>query len=132
MYTIFINFKDRIKLLSRRLYLFIREFDKDRQYTSDSVKAGKLQVDRVFNEYYYVIRSYMNKVTDEIENQKAHNLNLQRQLTTLRNEKADLEHTVVHMNEKLDEIEDNLGVYMQQTRLKLSQSRLSNKEQEYN
>ncbi len=124
------NWKDRIKLLSRRLYLFIRDFDKERQYASDSVKSAKQQVDRIFNEYYYVIRSYFIKVSDEIQEQKSYNEMLQKQITSLRKEKADLGNVVGVLNSRLDDIEDGLGVSMQETRLKLSNTISNNKQQQ--
>lgn len=115
-------------MLSRQLYMYIRDFDKERQYASDSVKVGKKEIDKLSNEYFYVIRSYFNKVSDEIEEQKNYNAELQKQISSLRKEKGELENFVSILNNKLDEVEEQLGINMQQTRLKLTNNNIMNKE----
>jgi hypothetical protein len=123
---------NRIKLLSKRLYIFIRDFDKERQYCSDQVKWGKKEVDKLFNEYYYVIKSYLIKINEEIEEQKLYNIDLQKQISSLRKEKGDLENFLVNLNSQLDSIEDSLGVNMQLTRIKINKGNISKRSKNNN
>jgi len=62
----------------------------------------------------------MNTLTEEIEQQKVYNADMQKQITSIRNEKGALDNFVTTLNGRLNDIEDNLGVYMQETRLRLS------------
>jgi hypothetical protein len=110
--------EDRIKELTKRLQVFIKDFDKDQQNYLQSVSLCKIEIDNLENDCYVELKNCFIKCTDEIENQKSYNLLLQKQLTTLKKEKNDSGDSVISMNNKLDKLEKDLGIIVNAKRIK--------------
>ena len=104
--------------MSKRLYLFIKEFDKERQSYIDVEQDARQEVDNLENEFYYVIKEYFNKLAEEMEEEKSYNLLLQKQITMLKKEKVDLSIMINNLNSKVDCIEKDLGISLQTKRQK--------------
>jgi len=78
----------------------------------------EIEADNIEKEFYFTVKENFNKLIEEIEEQKSYNLLLQKQLTTLKKEKVDLQHQVQILNNKLDSIEKDLGISLKRTKKK--------------
>lgn len=117
-YIIILKVKDRIKELSKRLQVFVKDFDRDKNNYWDAVNGAKTEIDNLENDSYVEIKTTFIKCGDEIEDQKSYNLLLQKQITTLKKEKVDLSISVNNLNAKLDKIEKDLGIVVNAKRIK--------------
>ena len=70
----------------------------------------EIEADNIEKEFYFTVKENFNKLIEDIEEQKSYNLLLQKQLTTLKKEKVDLQHQVTVLNFKIDAIEKDLGI----------------------
>lgn len=114
----YIHPKDRIKELSKRLQLFVKTFDKDKNNYWDAVGGAKIEIDNLENDSFLEMKNTFIKCTEEIDDQKSYNLLLQKQITTLKKEKVDLSISVNNLNARLDQIEKQLGIILNAKRVK--------------
>lgn len=78
----------------------------------------EIEADNIEKEFYFTVKENFNKLIEEIEEQKSYNLLLQKQLTSLKKEKVDLQHQVTLLNNKLDALEKDLGISLKRTKKK--------------
>jgi hypothetical protein len=78
----------------------------------------EIEADNIEKEFYFTVKENFNKLIEDIEEQKSYNLLLQKQLTTLKKEKVDLQHQVTVLNFKIDAIEKDLGISLKRTKKK--------------
>lgn len=95
-----------------------KQFDVEKK-KFDYIKLEiEIEADNIEKEFYFTVKENFNKLIEEIEEQKSYNLLLQKQLTSLKKEKVDLQHQVTILNNKLDAIEKDLGISLKRTKKK--------------
>lgn len=102
--------EDRIATLSKILYEFIKEYDKDKNFFDNLDQKVNSDVDAVENEYFYDIKKKITTLHEGLDDLEAYNLLLQKQITTLKKEKVDIILQIGGLNEKLDKVEKDLGI----------------------
>jgi len=70
----------------------------------------KREIENIENDNYYEIKKYFSNLLENIEEQKSYNLLLQKQITSLKKEKVDLMSQITHLNQRLDDVEKDLGI----------------------
>ena len=97
---------------------FKKQFNVEKQ-KFDTIKVEiEIEADNIEKEFYFTVKENFNKLIEEIEEQKSYNLLLQKQLTSLKKEKVDLQHQVNILNTKLDAIEKDLGISLKRIKKK--------------
>jgi uncharacterized protein YlxW (UPF0749 family) len=87
-----------------------KQFDSERQ-KFDSIKVEmELEADNIEKEFYFTVKENFSKLLEEIEEQKSYNLLLQKQITSLKKEKVDLQQQISTLNTQLDQVEKELGI----------------------
>jgi len=102
--------EERIGILSKILYDFIKEYDKDKNYFDNLDQKVNIDIDAVENEYFYDIKKKITTLHEGLDDLEAYNLLLQKQITTLKKEKVDFILQITALNEKLDRLEKELGI----------------------
>ena len=102
--------------MSRRLYEFIKEYDIDKQSLEKITENIKREIENIENDNYYEIKKYFSNLLENIEEQKSYNLLLQKQITSLKKEKVDLASQITVLNQRLDDVEKDLGINLGQKR----------------
>ena len=97
---------------------FKKTFNVEKQ-KFDTIKVEiEIEADNIEKEFYFTVKENFNKLIEEIEEQKSYNLLLQKQLTSLKKEKVDLQHQVNGLNIRLDAIEKDLGISLKRMKKK--------------
>ena len=97
---------------------FKKQFNVEKQ-KFDTIKVEiEIEADNIEKEFYFTVKENFNKLIEEIEEQKSYNLLLQKQLTSLKKEKVDLQHQVNILNTKIDAIEKDLGISLKRIKKK--------------
>ena len=97
---------------------FKKSFNVEKQ-KFDTIKVEiEIEADNIEKEFYFTVKENFNKLIEEIEEQKSYNLLLQKQLTSLKKEKVDLQHQVNGLNIRLDAIEKDLGISLKRMKKK--------------
>ena len=109
---------DRISTLSNKLYTFVKDYDKDNQGFDNLEKDANNEIDGIENEYFYEIKKHVSGLHEGLDEMDAYSLLLQKQITTLKKEKVDLNVQINMMNIKLDNIEKDLGINIAAKRAK--------------
>ncbi len=110
--------QDRIKDLDKRLLEYKKQYDVEKQKFENIKLEIEIEADNIEKEFYFTVKENFNKLIEEIEEQKSYNLLLQKQLTSLKKEKVDLQHQVTLLNNKLDALEKDLGISLKRTKKK--------------
>lgn len=110
--------EERIGILSKILYDFIKEYDKDKNYFDNLDQKVNIDIDAVENEYFYDIKKKITTLHEGLDDLEAYNLLLQKQITTLKKEKVDFILQITALNEKLDRLEKELGINIAAKRTK--------------
>ncbi len=110
--------EERIGILSKILYDFIKEYDKDKNYFDNLDQKVNIDIDSVENEYFYDIKKKITTLHEGLDDLEAYNLLLQKQITTLKKEKVDFILQISALNEKLDRLEKDLGINIAAKRTK--------------
>lgn len=110
--------QDRIRDLDKRLLEYKKQYDVEKQKFENIKLEIEIEADNIEKEFYFTVKENFNKLIEEIEEQKSYNLLLQKQLTSLKKEKVDLQHQVTLLNNKLDAIEKDLGISLKRTKKK--------------
>ena len=110
--------EERIGILSKILYDFIKEYDKDKNYFDNLDQKVNIDIDTVENEYFYDIKKKITTLHEGLDDLEAYNLLLQKQITTLKKEKVDFILQISALNEKLDRLEKDLGINIAAKRTK--------------
>ena len=76
------------------------------------------EIDSIENEYYYEIKKRVGDLQEKLEELDSYSLLLQKQITTLKKEKVDLIVQINGLNNKLDDIEKDLGINIAAKRAK--------------
>ncbi len=114
----FLITQDRIKDLDKRLLEYKKQYDVEKQKFENIKLEIEIEADNIEKEFYFTVKENFNKLIEEIEEQKSYNLLLQKQLTSLKKEKVDLQHQVTLLNNKLDALEKDLGISLKRTKKK--------------
>jgi hypothetical protein len=110
--------EDRISSLSKRLYEFVKEYDIETRIYDNLGSDIKTEIDNIENEHYYEVKKHYTELAEGVDEQKSYNLLLQKQITTLKKEKMDLTMNINNLNNKLDNIEKDLGINIAMKRAK--------------
>ncbi len=110
--------EERISMLSKILYDFIKEYDKDKNFFDNLDQKVNTDIDTVENEYFYDIKKKITTLHEGLDDLEAYNLLLQKQITTLKKEKVDFILQINALNEKLDRLEKDLGINIAAKRTK--------------
>lgn len=110
--------EERINLLSKRLYDFIKGYEKEEDGMKDLDKDADQQIDSLESELFYKIKNHIGSLHEGLDELDSNSLMLQKQITTLKKEKVDLMLQIKAMNTKLDDIEKDLGVNIAAKRAK--------------
>ena len=116
--TLEVLLDDRIRDLDKRLQEYKKQFDAEKTKFDNIKLEIEIEADNIEKEFYFTVKENFNKLIEEIEEQKSYNLLLQKQLTSLKKEKVDLQHQVTLLNTKLDSIEKDLGISLKRTKKK--------------
>lgn len=109
---------ERINTLSKKLYDFTKEHDKDKQVYNNLDEEVNNEIDNIENEYFYEIKKHINDLQTQLDEMDAYNLLLQKQITTLKKEKVDIVLQMNALNSRLDNIEKDLGINIAAKRAK--------------
>ena len=109
---------DRIGSLSKKLFVHVKELDKEKTIYDHFDKEVNIEIDGIENEYFYGIKKHVEYLHKNLDDLDAYNLLLQKQITTLKKDKVDLIVQITNMNTKLDDIEKDLGINISAKRAK--------------
>jgi hypothetical protein len=110
--------EDRINTLSKILYDFIKDYDKDKNFFDNLDQKVNNDIDSVENEYFYEVKKKITTLHEGLDDLEAYNLLLQKQITTLKKEKVDFLLQISSLSDKLDKIEKDLGINVAAKRTK--------------
>jgi len=88
----------------------------DKQSLENITEKIKRDIENIENDNYYEIKKYFSNLLESIEEQKSYNLLLQKQITSLKKEKVDIMSQITNLNNKLDEVEKDLGINLSMKR----------------
>lgn len=108
----------RIENLSSRLFSFIKDSDKDSVVLEKLEDDIKNDIDNVDREYYYMIKQQCENLILQVDEYDAKNQLLQKQITSLIKEKNELLNRIKELNNRLDDIEKDLGINIAAKRAK--------------
>ena len=110
--------EDRINTLSKILYDFIKDYDKDKNFFDNLDQKVNNDIDTIENEYFYEVKKKITTLHEGLDDLEAYNLLLQKQITTLKKEKVDFILQISSLSDKLDKVEKDLGINVAAKRTK--------------
>jgi chromosome segregation ATPase len=109
---------ERITLLSKKLYEYTKEHDKEKQTYENIESEADNDLDDVESDLFFRIKNSITNLHNDVDKLDAESLLLQKQITTLKKEKVDLINQLNGLNLKLDNLESDLGINISAKRTK--------------
>ena len=109
----------RIKMIQDRLYDFITTFNEEKKRNKDIITDAECNLGVMHKEAYFEIKGNFENLNDKINEQKSLNLLNQKQITALKKEKNEKTLEMNKLHERLNKIEDVLGINLKDKKDKI-------------
>jgi hypothetical protein len=109
---------ERISLLSKKLYDYTREHDKEKQLYENLESEADNDLEDIESDLFFRIKNSITNLHVDVDKLDSESLLLQKQITTIKKEKVDLINQLNGLNVKLDNLERDLGINISAKRAK--------------
>jgi septation ring formation regulator EzrA len=100
------------------MYEFSKFSDKEKNLFDGVTNDIDDEFSKIETENYHRVKENLDNLNAKLDEMKSENLLYQKQLTTLKKEKMDLINQILGLNNKLNDIEKDLGINLSSKRIK--------------